>query len=113
MTREFRASESSDGVLHVLFLSLNPDKILNPAVITQHASHLAELDREEKLVLAGPLLGRFTGLIVLQVSSLAEATAIAEADPMVRGGYQSYIVATWLVANKQNNYQPPPPTGKP
>jgi uncharacterized protein YciI len=86
MAREFPASEMRDGMLYVLFLSLNPDTVLNPAVIAKHASHLAELDREEKLVLAGPLLGRFTGLIVLQVSSLAEATAIAEADPMIRNG---------------------------
>jgi len=45
-------------------------------------------------------------LIVLRVSSLAEAKAIAEADPMIRGGFQSYELAKWMMANKQNHYQP-------
>jgi hypothetical protein len=45
-------------------------------------------------------------LIVLRVSSLAEAKAVADADPMIRGGFQSYELATWMMANKQNHYQP-------
>jgi hypothetical protein len=27
---------------------------------------------------------------------------------MVRGGFQSYDVVTWLLANQRNNYQPNP-----
>ena len=94
------------AILYAVFLSIKPDKALTPTVIDQHAAHLAELDREGRLVLAGPLHARFSGLIILRVSSLAEAKAIAEADPMIRAGFQSYELATWMMANKQNHYQP-------
>ena len=108
------AADCHEAVLYALFLSLMPGKALTPTVIDQHAAHLADLDREGKLVLAGPLLGRFTGLLVLRVSSLQEAKAIAEADPMIHGGFQSYELAPWMMANKQNHYKPTPPlVGKP
>lgn len=96
-----------DGsMLYVVLLSNSPGKTLTAAVIAQHAAHLGELDREGRLVLAGPLLARFSGLIVLRVSNMAEAKAVAEADPMIRSGFQSYELATWMIANEQNGYQP-------
>jgi hypothetical protein len=45
-------------------------------------------------------------LIVLQTASLAEAKAIAEEDPMIRGGFQTYELGTWIMANRQNHYRP-------
>jgi uncharacterized protein YciI len=95
-----------DRSYQLLFLNGIPGKTPTAEVVGQHAAHLAELDRRGKLVLAGPLLGRFGGLIVLRADSLAEVRGIAEEDPMVRGGFQSYDVVTWLLANQQNKYQP-------
>ena len=37
---------------------------------------------------------------------LAEAKAIAEEDPLVRGAYQTYELGAWLMSNRQNNYRP-------
>jgi uncharacterized protein YciI len=111
---EYLAGENRDGALYVLFLAAVPGKALTATVIHQHAAHLADLDREGRLVLAGPLLTRFSGLIVLQVASLAEAEAVANSDPMVRGGFQTYELATWMIAKKQNDYRPnAEPEGKP
>jgi hypothetical protein len=56
--------------------------------------------------MAGPLLERAGGLIVLRLGSAAEAMAIAEEDPMVRGAYQTYELGTWLMSNRQNDYRP-------
>ena len=95
-----------DRSYQLLFLNGIPATAPTAEVVGQHAAHLAELDRRGKLVLAGPLLGRFGGLIVLRADSLAEVRGIAEEDPMVRGGFQSYDVVTWLLANQQNKYQP-------
>jgi uncharacterized protein YciI len=108
MPLEDRSAGDGEAVFYVLFLSIIPGKELTLAVIDQHAAHLSDLDREGRLVLAGPLLGRFTGMIVLRVAGLAEATAIAEVDPMIRGGFQTYELATWLIASKQNHYRPTP-----
>jgi len=79
---------------------------MSAGVLGFHAAHLSDLDRSGRLVLAGPILERLGGLIVLRVASLADAMAVAEEDPLVRGGYQTYELGTWLMSNRQNGYRP-------
>lgn len=98
--------QAHDIIYYVVFLNGIPDRPLNPAIVELHDQHLAELDRKGQLVLAGPLVERHGGLIVLRVANIAEARAIAEDDPMVRGGYESYELATWPIADRQNSYRP-------
>jgi uncharacterized protein YciI len=95
-----------DIVYHALFLTGLPGRMPTADVVAQHATHLAALDREGTLVLAGPFLGRFAGLLVLRTPSVAEATRIADEDPMIRGGFQSYEVVPWAQATRRNDYQP-------
>jgi uncharacterized protein YciI len=91
---------------YLIFLNSIPGRLPSPEAVNLHAAHLAELDKAGKLVLAGPVLERAGGLIVLRTSSLAEARAIADEDPLVRGGYQTYELGTWLMSNDLNNYRP-------
>jgi uncharacterized protein len=91
---------------YLIFLNLVSGKPLTPEVVNFHAAHLAKLDKDGKLILAGPIPERAGGLIVLRTKSLAEAKAIADEDPMIRGGYQSYELGTWLMSNRQNGYLP-------
>src|ERR1700728_3058446 len=91
---------------YLIFLNSIPGKPLSPEVVNLHAAHLAELDNDGKLVLAGPIPERAGGLIVLRAASLAEAKAIAEEDPMIRGAYQTYELGTSLMSNRQNDYRP-------
>ncbi len=98
--------QAHDVVYYVVFLNGVPGRPLNPAIVELHGQHLAELDRKGQLVLAGPLVERRGGLIVLRVPNIAEARAIAEDDPLVRGGYESYELATWPIADRQNSYRP-------
>jgi uncharacterized protein len=100
------AGSHRDARFYLVFLHSIPGKPLSAEVVSRHAAHLAELDGAGKLVLAGPILERAGGLIVLRVAGLAEAKAIAEEDPMVRGAYQTYEVGTWLMSNRQNDYRP-------
>ncbi len=97
---------SQDAKYYLIFLHSIPERPLSPEVVDLHANHLAELDDSGKLVMAGPLPDRAGGLIVLRTGSVAEAMAIAEEDPMVRGAYQTYELGTWLMSNRQNNYRP-------
>jgi uncharacterized protein len=97
---------SQDTKYYLIFLHSIPERPLSPEVVDLHANHLAELDDSGKLVMAGPLPDRAGGLIVLRTGSVAEAMAIAEEDPMVRGAYQTYELGTWLMSNRQNNYRP-------
>jgi uncharacterized protein YciI len=90
----------------LIFLHSIPERPLSPDVVELHAAHLAELDDSGKLVMAGPLVERAGGLIVLRTGSVAEAIAIAEEDPLVRGAYQTYELGTWLMSNRKNAYRP-------
>ncbi|HEX4683582.1 MAG TPA: YciI family protein [Gemmatimonadaceae bacterium] len=103
---EHDARDSHDAVYHALFLTGLPGRLPTAEVVARHAAHLAELDGAGKLVLAGPFLGRFAGLLVLRTASAGEAIRIAEEDPMIRGGFQSYEVVSWAQATARNNYQP-------
>jgi uncharacterized protein YciI len=100
------AADSHDVIYHLLFLNGLPGRTPTPDVVAQHTAHLADLDRQGRLVLAGPLLGRFGGLIVLRTGTLAEASRIADEDPMIRGGFQSYEVVAWAIADRRNSYSP-------
>jgi uncharacterized protein YciI len=91
---------------YLIFFHSIPERPLSREVVDLHAAHLAELDDSGKLVMAGPLVERAGGLIVLRTGSVAEAMAIAEEDPLVRGAYQTYELGTWVMSNRQNDYRP-------
>jgi uncharacterized protein YciI len=90
----------------LIFLKMVPGKNLSPEVLGLHAAHLSKLDRSGRLVLAGPIPERAGGLIALRVANLADAKAVADEDPLVWGGYQTYEIGTWLISNRQNGYRP-------
>ena len=92
-----------DTKYYVIFLHSIPERSLTAEVIDQHAAHLAD---SGELVMAGSIVERQCGLIVLRTESAAEVMAIAEEDPLVRGAYQTYELGTWLISNRQNNYHP-------
>jgi uncharacterized protein len=103
---EDRSVGHPEAKYYLIFLHSIPERPLSPDVVELHAAHLAELDDSGKLVMAGPLVERTGGLIVLRIGSVAEAIAIAEEDPLVRGAYQTYELGTWLMSNRQNEYRP-------
>jgi uncharacterized protein len=94
------------GRYFLISLTMVPGRTLTPELLALHAAHLSELDRSGQLVLAGLTPEVPGGLIVLRVASLADARSIADADPLVRGGCQTYAAATWLMSNRQNGYRP-------
>ncbi|MCC2095437.1 MAG: hypothetical protein KDJ29_01015 [Hyphomicrobiales bacterium] len=68
-----------------------------------HADHIAgvkALERDGKLLQAGPFLGddgkpNGYGMFILRVGSAGEAHAIAKADPYYRHGYRTYRLQPW------------------
>jgi uncharacterized protein YciI len=99
-------SSENAGRYFLIFFEMVPGRTLSPEVLGSHAAHLAELDRSGRLVLAGPVPERRGGLVVLRVATLADAKAVADEDPIVRGGYQTYQLGTWLMSRHQNGYRP-------
>jgi uncharacterized protein YciI len=106
MSTPGNASGETADRYFLIRLSMVPGRALNPDVIDRHAAHLSELDRSGRLLLAGPIPELPGGLIILRVDSLAAAKGVAEEDPLVRGGFQTYELGTWLIANRHNGYLP-------
>ena len=105
-TADRLSNQGDEAKYYVIFLRAIPGRPLTSEVVNLHADHLAELDGNRKLVLAGPVPERGMGLIVLRTASVTEAKAIADEDPLVQGGYQTYEIGTWLLSNRDNGYHP-------
>ena len=67
--------------------------------LDNRAAHLAHIETSGVVEMAGPFLheGAMTGsLVVLNVETLAEAQAWAEADPYAKAGlFSSVVISEW------------------
>jgi uncharacterized protein YciI len=78
------------GSIDMLFVIIGHDspdaKDLRPKIRAAHLAHLGGYHAAGRVRLAGPLTDGAGSLIVIDAESLAEARAIAEADPYRREG---------------------------
>ncbi|MBX2839505.1 MAG: hypothetical protein KTR35_21800 [Gammaproteobacteria bacterium] len=78
-----------------------PEKLRE--VLPDHLKYQSELEKEGKLVMAGPLSDlsgtqmEGVGLIIYRASTLEQATQMANMDPMHSSGTRSYTIQRWLV----------------
>ena len=77
-------------------------KSLDVAVIERHQAHLKWLDESGNLVLCGPFTDFPGGMVVVRASSYEEAQGIAESDPFIAEGYESYSLRTLEVCRRLN-----------
>lgn len=89
---------------YVINLTRNLEKPRDEVLIRKHVAFLRELDRDGRLVLAGPFEDGGGGMIIIHAQSLREAQALAESDPFVIGGYDTCQVRTWLLSCEENNH---------
>ncbi len=82
---------------------------LSLALVQKHARHLAELDAQGRLVMGGPFTDSPLGLLILKGSSKAEVTQILNEDPFIQNGVKTFEVATWVMADRGNDFMPPLP----
>ena len=97
---------ASDPIYYVVILQPIELRELTKEVITKHAQHLRELDVDGKLVLAGPFTDHPTGMLVLRGKNKDEIKSIMEQDALIREGFRTFEIRTWLMSNKTNNYLP-------
>jgi len=79
-------------------------KDFNQKIIEEHVAHIRSLDDRGILEICGPFLDYKGGMVVVRAADIDEARKIAESDPFVRDGYESYEVRTWLIGCRENNY---------
>jgi uncharacterized protein len=85
----------------ILLTKLRP---FTPAAIRAHVEHIRRLDERGELIVCGPFLDAAGGLVVFRASSVDAARAIAEADPFVVQGFESYELRTLEIGCKENRY---------
>ena len=73
------------------------------SVRAEHVAFIDDLERRGILFAAGPEVDeedrpQGPGIIVIRAGSLAEARAIADAEPFHRYGYRRYEIKTWRIS---------------
>lgn len=75
-------------------------------VVEEHVENIRKLDDAGKLEICGVFKGYpgMAGMYILKVESKAEAKELCDKEPLVAGGYATYKLIDFLVANRENNY---------
>lgn len=75
-------------------------------IIEEHVANIKRLDDEGKLEICGVFKGYpgMAGMYILKTESRQEAEALCQLEPLVAGGYASYQLVDFLIANRENNY---------
>ena len=89
---------------YVYILTQIPGKQFNEDIVRSHVRHMKKLDDEGKLVICGPFTDHKSGMVIINVDSHDEAKEIAETDPFVSEGYETYDLRTLQLSCKENNH---------
>lgn len=75
-------------------------------VIEEHVANIRELDDAGKLEICGVFKGYpgMAGMYILKAESREEAKKLCDREPLVAGGYATYKLIDFLIANRENNY---------
>lgn len=97
-------SENGNEFTRYVILLSHADKPMTELIIRAHVEHLKRLDDGGQLVLCGPFKGYKGGMVIIRADSYDAARKIAEADPFVKEGVESYELRTWELSCKENNH---------
>ncbi len=75
-------------------------------VVEEHVENIRKLDEAGKLEICGVLKGYpgVAGMYILKAEGREEAKKLCEQEPLVVGGYATYQLMDFLIANRENHY---------
>ncbi len=75
-------------------------------VVEEHVANIRELDDAGKLEICGVFKGYpgMAGMYILKAEGREEAKGLCDREPLVVGGYATYKLIDFLIANRENNY---------
>jgi hypothetical protein len=82
---------------YVYVLSIVVERSVYEQHLPEHRQYLQQLAAAGTLVLSGPFADRRGGMVLIQAESEAAARAIAEADPLVARGVDTYELRHWRI----------------
>ncbi|BAD40633.1 YciI family protein [Symbiobacterium thermophilum] len=82
---------------YMIRLTRRPGCVITDELMRAHRAHLKRLAEQGRLVLCGPFADRTGGMTVIRAASLAEAEAVAAADPLVASGMEDCEIREWII----------------
>ncbi len=87
----------------VLLTPVRPE-LFTEDLVRQHVQHLERLEAQGLLELCGPFADESGGMVVLNVADETQARDIAEQDPFIRSGAESYVLREWELSCRDNHH---------
>lgn len=91
-------------IRYVMLLSHIPGKTFTEEVVRAHVEHLKKMENDGQLVLCGPFSDYKGGIVVMNTATIEEARELAEADPFIKEGYETYEIRTLELSCEENNH---------
>lgn len=82
---------------YVYILTIVVDRSIYEPHLPAHRAYLEQLDAAGTLVLSGPFADRRGGMVLIRAASEADARAVADADPLVVAGVDTYELRQWRI----------------
>ncbi len=89
---------------YVILLTKKPGKQFTDDLIRRHVNHLKDLDDKGQLELCGPFSDYEGGMIIIKSPSYDSAVNVAESDPYVTSGTETFELRTLQLSCKENNH---------
>ena len=89
---------------YVYFLTPARPELFEEVLVRAHVAHLKRLEDHGQLELCGPFPEHDGGMVILRGVSEQEAQAIAEVDPFVSSGAETYELRKLEVSCRDNNH---------
>ncbi len=93
-----------EDVRYVILLSHARPELITEQLVRAHVAHLQELEAKGLLELCGPFPDDRGGMVIVRVSNAEDARALAEADPFVSSGAESYQLRRWELSHAGNGH---------
>jgi uncharacterized protein YciI len=95
---------SNQYIRYVYLLTVVRPELLSEELIRKHVAHLKQLEDSDQLKLCGPFSDKKGGMVILKNVTGKEAQSIAEADPFVSSGAETYQLRRWELSCRENNH---------
>ena len=82
---------------YIYILTIAVERSVYEVHLPAHREYLQQLDAAETLVLSGPFTDRRGGMVLIRAESEEAARAVAEADPLVKSGVDTYELRHWRI----------------
>ncbi|MBN1630003.1 MAG: flavin reductase, partial [Thermoleophilia bacterium] len=95
---------SAHTTRYVYLLTHARPELFNVQLVRDHVAHLKRLEDRGQLELCGPFPDHDGGMVILRGVSVEEAREIAEADPFISSGAETYELRKLEVSCRDNNH---------